>query len=524
MAATEKEMIGGCCVCSDERGWQYNKLVYCDGPDCNVAVHQVCYGIRKVPAGEWLCRRCDFQSRGIAVSGCELCPSKEGAFKPTESNKWAHVVCALYIPEVSFGSDTTMEPVNINKVPKHRFQQVCHLCNVANRGACIKCVHKACTKYFHVTCCQTVGLLAEEASGLNSVRYIGYCEEHWPYQHLRGMLAPKEAKACGMQVDIGSDEEGAVALAMPNGESSDIGPVDAAAVATAVPPPILNSNVEATPVTPSSAKSTVSAPKRRNSREIAKATTPKTTKPRERKPKATEPKKDSAKKPRTPTTARAPRPRKRKDTAKTSPGGTDSPAAIPVDTALTGLDSVTKNVDGVDLMMPPVLTEKGNVQNVDILSDVAQTMISLAGGASSTATEDATHPAAAAAAAVTAANAEGSKSADDVCVAGASPKQVCSASEVTAAAAAAKETPEDNAAEEAMETDGNLDGKEVLDESNCPVDDAPSGSNVSVPQCTPHQASTTAGIKDVDAANEETSQTAATALISSEPPERENDE
>lgn len=35
-----KEMIGGCCVCSDERGWDENPLVYCDGHGCNVAVHQ----------------------------------------------------------------------------------------------------------------------------------------------------------------------------------------------------------------------------------------------------------------------------------------------------------------------------------------------------------------------------------------------------------------------------------------------------------------------------------------------------
>lgn len=35
-----KEMLGGCCVCSDERGWTENPLVYCDGQGCTVAVHQ----------------------------------------------------------------------------------------------------------------------------------------------------------------------------------------------------------------------------------------------------------------------------------------------------------------------------------------------------------------------------------------------------------------------------------------------------------------------------------------------------
>lgn len=35
-----REMVGGCCVCSDERGWAENPLVYCDGHGCSVAVHQ----------------------------------------------------------------------------------------------------------------------------------------------------------------------------------------------------------------------------------------------------------------------------------------------------------------------------------------------------------------------------------------------------------------------------------------------------------------------------------------------------
>jgi hypothetical protein len=44
-------MVGGCCVCSDERGWPENPLVYCDGQNCTVAVHQACYGIVSVPTG-----------------------------------------------------------------------------------------------------------------------------------------------------------------------------------------------------------------------------------------------------------------------------------------------------------------------------------------------------------------------------------------------------------------------------------------------------------------------------------------
>ena len=37
---------------------------------------------------------------------------------------WAHVVCALYIPEVTFGNLRTMEPVVTSKLPRERFAKV----------------------------------------------------------------------------------------------------------------------------------------------------------------------------------------------------------------------------------------------------------------------------------------------------------------------------------------------------------------------------------------------------------------
>ena len=57
----EKQMVGGCCVCADDSGYGDNLLVYCDGEDCEVAVHQGCYGISNVPEGNWYCRRCEFK-------------------------------------------------------------------------------------------------------------------------------------------------------------------------------------------------------------------------------------------------------------------------------------------------------------------------------------------------------------------------------------------------------------------------------------------------------------------------------
>ncbi|CDQ95188.1 unnamed protein product [Oncorhynchus mykiss] len=70
-------------------------MVFCD--KCNICVHQACYGIVKVPDGNWLCRTCVL---GIDPQ-CQLCPIKGGAMKATRAGtKWAHVSCALWIPEV----------------------------------------------------------------------------------------------------------------------------------------------------------------------------------------------------------------------------------------------------------------------------------------------------------------------------------------------------------------------------------------------------------------------------------------
>ena len=81
-------------------------MVFCD--QCNICVHQACYGITDIPSGPWLCRTC---SLGIKPP-CELCPNKGGAMKSTRTGqKWAHVSCALWIPEVSIGDVEKMEPI-----------------------------------------------------------------------------------------------------------------------------------------------------------------------------------------------------------------------------------------------------------------------------------------------------------------------------------------------------------------------------------------------------------------------------
>ena len=64
---------------------------------------------------------------------CKLCPRKDGALKKTDREReWAHVVCALYIPEVEFDNVSTMEPIILKSVPLERFQKVYSFVNLCS--------------------------------------------------------------------------------------------------------------------------------------------------------------------------------------------------------------------------------------------------------------------------------------------------------------------------------------------------------------------------------------------------------
>lgn len=103
---------------------------------------------------------------------------------------WAHVVCALYIPEVEFANVSTMEPIVLQSVPHERYNKVtgthplvetflfgselvfcftdslhflyvcpqtCYICEDQGReskaatGACMTCNKHGCRQAFHVT-------------------------------------------------------------------------------------------------------------------------------------------------------------------------------------------------------------------------------------------------------------------------------------------------------------------------------------------------------------------------------------
>ncbi|KAH8549951.1 PHD-zinc-finger like domain-containing protein [Umbelopsis sp. PMI_123] len=178
-SADEPALDSACAICDDGECENSNAIVFCDG--CNLAVHQDCYGIPYIPEGQWLCRKC-MVSPEIPVS-CLFCPNEGGAFKQTNTNKWAHLLCAIWIPEVGVSNSVYMEPIdNIENIPKSRWKLSCYVCR-QRTGACIQCDNKHCFTAFHVTCARKAKLYMKMKT--HNPHYDGgmlraYCDKHTP--------------------------------------------------------------------------------------------------------------------------------------------------------------------------------------------------------------------------------------------------------------------------------------------------------------------------------------------------------
>ncbi|KAI0389288.1 PHD-finger domain-containing protein [Xylariaceae sp. FL0594] len=195
-----EEQDSKCAICDDGDCENTNAIVFCDG--CDLAVHQECYGVPFIPEGQWLCRKCQLIGRGVPT--CIFCPNSDGAFKQTNSSKWAHLLCAVWIPEVTLGNHTFMEPVmDVDKVSKSRWKLTCYICN-QQMGACIQCGNKACYQAFHVTCARRARLFLrmKNSSGAldvleGSTNLKALCDKHCPSEYAQEndvVQATKSAK------------------------------------------------------------------------------------------------------------------------------------------------------------------------------------------------------------------------------------------------------------------------------------------------------------------------------------------
>jgi bromodomain and PHD finger-containing protein 1 len=150
-----------CCVCWRVGGCDQNELLFCGR--CHLAVHRECYGVerssKRGPGSRlpgqcgrpWFCTRCELDVAeaqqslaavespssptpsvkaalsvstvvaeaptqvvpgwGVGTGECCLCPVKGGALKPSDDNRWCHIICAIWIPEPCISNVAKMQPI-----------------------------------------------------------------------------------------------------------------------------------------------------------------------------------------------------------------------------------------------------------------------------------------------------------------------------------------------------------------------------------------------------------------------------
>ncbi|XP_024377604.1 uncharacterized protein [Physcomitrium patens] len=171
-----------CTVCYLDEEYVDNLLLQCD--KCRIMVHMNCYGELELPDGDlWLCNLCRPDAPKTRPPCC-LCPVTSGALKKTTDGRWAHLMCAMWIPETCLVDVKRMEPVDgINAISKERWRLTCSICNVPY-GACIRCSVNSCKTAFHPLCARSAGLYMEvleeklQVNGETDLRLLSYCRKH----------------------------------------------------------------------------------------------------------------------------------------------------------------------------------------------------------------------------------------------------------------------------------------------------------------------------------------------------------
>ncbi|KAM0819611.1 putative Lid2 complex component snt2 [Seiridium cardinale] len=205
-----KPRILPCAICGQMDPAGEHHLLSCK--ECRLSVHRKCYGVvdNRHP-GKWTCDMClnDKNPQLSLEYKCVLCPveftehdfvepsknthkkksekdkekerqEREAAqraadyyrkkqeetnrpvnprepLKRTADNNWVHVTCAVWTPEVKFGSAKALSPSEgIPSIPRAKYDEVCKACK-RNGGACVAC-HQ-CKAPIHVECAHQSGHL-----------------------------------------------------------------------------------------------------------------------------------------------------------------------------------------------------------------------------------------------------------------------------------------------------------------------------------------------------------------------------
>jgi origin recognition complex subunit 4 len=67
VSGSDEEDDEVCAICSKPDSDPPNEIVFCD--NCDMPVHQECYGLAEVPEGDWICRNCSQEGASLASGG-----------------------------------------------------------------------------------------------------------------------------------------------------------------------------------------------------------------------------------------------------------------------------------------------------------------------------------------------------------------------------------------------------------------------------------------------------------------------
>ncbi|XP_075512041.1 histone-lysine N-methyltransferase ATX2-like [Primulina tabacum] len=180
-----------CNVCHMDEEYESNLFLQCD--KCRMMVHARCYGELEPTGGAlWLCNLCRPGAPELPPPCC-LCPILGGAMKPTTDGQWAHLACAIWIPETCLSDIKKMEPIDgIHRIHKGRWKLLCSICGVPY-GACIQCSNNTCRVAYHPLCARVAGFCVEpedvdrlhlipfdEDEEDQCIQLFSFCKKHRP--------------------------------------------------------------------------------------------------------------------------------------------------------------------------------------------------------------------------------------------------------------------------------------------------------------------------------------------------------
>ncbi|KMT11027.1 hypothetical protein BVRB_5g112470 [Beta vulgaris subsp. vulgaris] len=177
-----------CNVCHMDEEYENNLFLQCD--KCRMMVHARCYGEESVDGRLWLCNLCRVGAPE-STPACRLCPVVGGAMKPTTDGHWAHLACAIWIPETCLADIKRMEPIDgLSRIHKDRWKLLCSICHVPY-GACIQCSNSTCRVAYHPLCARVSGYCVElededrlhlisldEDEEEQCIRLLSFCTKH----------------------------------------------------------------------------------------------------------------------------------------------------------------------------------------------------------------------------------------------------------------------------------------------------------------------------------------------------------